>query len=33
MAWAAVIFAGLSEILGVIGIKGMSSGKGKNTSC
>ncbi|MEK5059585.1 DMT family transporter [Paenibacillus shunpengii] len=29
MAWAAVIFAGLSEILGVIGIKGMSSGKGK----
>lgn len=29
MAWAAVILAGLSEIIGVIGIKGLSSGKGK----
>lgn len=29
MAWLAIVLAGMSEIIGVIGIKGMSSGKGK----
>ncbi|MBD7969014.1 DMT family transporter [Paenibacillus gallinarum] len=29
MAWLAVILAGMSEIIGVIGIKGLTTGKGK----